>query len=91
MKKPMRNVRFSFSQILGKQKNVNMKSWLALPVGNESPSTFTGWYIGDETSLIPYEPGQLGNHGCGGRVIPGHASTTTTRHGTTRIRKHHDL
>ena len=28
--------------------------WLALPVGNEGPSTFTGWYIGDETSLIPY-------------------------------------
>ena len=24
--------------------------WLALPVGNEGPSTFTGWYIGDETS-----------------------------------------
>ena len=32
--------------------------WLALPVGNEGPSTFTGWYIGDETSLIPYESGQ---------------------------------
>ena len=28
--------------------------WLALPVGNEGPSTFTGWYIGDETSIIPY-------------------------------------
>ena len=23
--------------------------WLALPVGNEGPSTFTYWYIGDET------------------------------------------
>ena len=23
--------------------------WLALPVGNEGPSTFTNWYIGDET------------------------------------------
>ena len=29
------------------------------PVGNEGPSTFTAWYIGDETSLIPYESGQL--------------------------------
>ena len=28
--------------------------WLARLVGNEGPSTFTGWYIGDETSLIPY-------------------------------------
>ena len=28
-------------------------------VGNEGPSTFTAWYIGDETSLIPYESGQL--------------------------------
>ena len=28
-------------------------------VGNEGPSTFTGWYIGDSTSLIPYESGQL--------------------------------
>ena len=33
--------------------------WLARLVGNEGPSTFTGWYIGDETSLIPYESGQL--------------------------------
>ena len=23
--------------------------WLALPVGNQGPSTFTAWYIGDET------------------------------------------
>ncbi len=30
------------------------QNWLALPVGNEGPSTFTNWYIGDETSLIPY-------------------------------------
>ena len=36
-------------------------SWLAQKVGNEGPSTFTNWYIGDETSLIPYESGQLEN------------------------------
>ena len=32
-----------------------LKNWLARLVGNEGPSTYTGWYIGDETSLIPYE------------------------------------
>ena len=25
----------------------DIQNWLALPVGNEGPSTFTGWYIGD--------------------------------------------
>ena len=35
------------------------QNWLALPVGNEGPSTFTLGFIGDETSLIPYESGQL--------------------------------
>ena len=34
---------------------------MAQKVGNEGPSTFTNWYIGDETSLIPYESGQLEN------------------------------
>ena len=34
-------------------------NWLARKVGNEGPSTFTAWYIGDETSLIPYFSGQL--------------------------------
>ena len=28
---------------------IPLKNWLALPVGNEGPSTFTAWYIGDET------------------------------------------
>ncbi len=38
------------------------KNWLALPVGNEGPSTFTGWYIGD--GFIPSFPtkGQLEKH-----------------------------
>ena len=40
-----------------KCENVCLKNWLALPVGNEGTSTFTGWYIGDETSFIPYELG----------------------------------
>ncbi len=40
-------------------ENLPVFVWLALPVGNEGPSTFTGWSIGDETSLIPYELGQL--------------------------------
>ena len=39
------------------------KNWLALPVGNEGPSTFTWGFIGDETSIIPYESGQLENRG----------------------------
>ena len=35
-------------------KNSSQVFWLARKVGNEGPSTFTAWYIGDETSLIPY-------------------------------------
>ena len=33
--------------------------WLARLVGNEGPSTFTGWYIGDETSRKFPTKGQL--------------------------------
>ena len=40
---------------------IKKSNWLARKVGNEGPSTFTGWYIGDETSLIPYGEGQLDN------------------------------
>ncbi len=32
--------------------------WPVGVVGNEGPSTFTGWYIGDETSL-KFPKGQL--------------------------------
>ncbi len=34
---------------------LKLRSGWPLPVGNEGPSTFTAWYIGDEnSSLIPY-------------------------------------
>ena len=41
-------------QVAGNPHVYAIYNWLALPVGNEGPSTFTAWYIGDETSLIPY-------------------------------------
>ena len=47
--------------VFPEDKRWRKKNWLALPVGNEGPSTFTdGLYIGDETEpLIPYFSGQL--------------------------------
>ena len=39
--------------------NAVFKTWLALPVGNEDPhQPLLARFVGDETSLIPYESGQ---------------------------------
>ena len=58
--------------------NSTSKNWLARLVGNEGPSTFTAWYVGDETSLIPYESGQLekSNLTCFGIPAPIHPNLT---------------
>ena len=45
----LRNERY-----LGSMKPFSEGDWIPGVVGNEGPSTFTGRYIGDETSLIPY-------------------------------------